>query len=972
MDDMKAPENVNEALRSADWTVRRTGVLALAQGELTLESRNELWTLVDRDSDADVRAAAITVLAKGKDDRIVPYLLKNIDNESAPIRLGVAIALWRTSELVPSDGLDAIWRVLVEEGKAPVQAALARAVLSLDSDAAMSRMDDLLNGYTIESIRAGAFLLLLNGWQEQLGTLSNALGKGAAKLGKAEDSFELDRQRFKLDPAASNLLNVYILDDTISDIRAASIGLWVFDEEGIDFETTDDKANFGSRLAGGLRQWAKTIDTAAASWWDFNSLHYEQELVAEAMAGLPWVLSDAPAWPDRALGWFKEHREVLENHETRSRIVGALWSILRMFPQAVETLMDLVGVDEFFKKIGDHPEDLTAGDIGRAILFAEDGPHLEAMHGHAADSTPFVAAVLRDQSRDLRARAAEWIAKRASHIDARSVGRLIDVLTAMKDTDDDPEIQNKARAALIELTAQRRKLSILPLIELLRAHDEEKAHEALEQLDELSTSEASRSIVNEWVSWLALGRKGPLIESAADKLRQKPDSVLPLLNHLMLSMTLTEELKAVLLGELVPDEVLQLISQLRKDSGSLSDASRQRLSRWLRSTNAGIGQSEALLRADELESDLIEGIIQQGLEVKRANREQEVRRRISQHLLEMSEERFFGKDTEAYERVNRQLELHAVPTLSTRLSSEEGVEVRENIARILGNLGGKTAVDALARAVSGEERTRNARQQLLSTYYLEPSKEQSSEAARLLTTAVADARGTLRVLQILNFVFAAIGLGVLAIGLYLLLFTTTPELQLAGGAISVLAFFGLVLQIIREPLDRIQNAMNRLVQLETAFTSFIWELNLNSTFIQSQYVANGILSTSEVGDTVDRIEGAMRLSMDLVASYADEKPGSRITPSISSISPAVVKNGDRVRVRGMWLSGGRSSRGQHGVSVLIDHRPIRANVLSVSDYDVQFRSSFESAPVAADASQVHWLSLSIGGQETNALSLQIR
>jgi hypothetical protein len=64
--------------------------------------------------------------------------------------------------------------------------------------------------------------------------------------------------------------------------------------------------------------------------------------------------------------------------------------------------------------------------------------------------------------------------------------------------------------------------------------------------------------------------------------------------------------------------------------------------------------------------------------------------------------------------------------------------------------------------------------------------------------------------------------------------------------------------------------MANLVQVETAFTSFIWELNLNGTYIQSKYVAKGESHDEDIKQTVDRIEGAMNLAMILVAVYTEE------------------------------------------------------------------------------------------------------
>jgi hypothetical protein len=81
------------------------------------------------------------------------------------------------------------------------------------------------------------------------------------------------------------------------------------------------------------------------------------------------------------------------------------------------------------------------------------------------------------------------------------------------------------------------------------------------------------------------------------------------------------------------------------------------------------------------------------------------------------------------------------------------------------------------------------------------------------------------------------------------------------------AFGGLIVQLIHDPLERIQRSIANLVQIETAFTSFIWELNLNNTYIQSQYVANGKLSDESIESTIRRIDDSLNLTMNLVSIF---------------------------------------------------------------------------------------------------------
>lgn len=241
-------------------------------------------------------------------------------------------------------------------------------------------------------------------------------------------------------------------------------------------------------------------------------------------------------------------------------------------------------------------------------------------------------------------------------------------------------------------------------------------------------------------------------------------------------------------------------------------------------------------------------------------------RRIARQLADMSDPRFFGGDGR-HVRIQDELRKHAIPALARRLRDETDLEARESLARALANLGGREAVDAVVRAVVDEEKKRTARQELLAEYYLQPSRKQSDEAAKILSRAVEDARNTLRLLKTLNTVFFGVGVTVLLVGIFTSLFNAESGARLTGALTGLGGLAGVLAQLIFNPLDRIQKAMTDLVQLETAFMSFIWELNLNGTYIQSQYVAEGILTEEEIAKTIARIEGAMNLTMSLVSTH---------------------------------------------------------------------------------------------------------
>lgn len=960
-------------LASSDWSERKASVLELGQSasELDANAINKLWELVRNDSDYDVRAAAITVLAASKDASVADYLFENVAIDVHALRTGVAAGLAANPELITPPKVEVVLRALAQEPDRSIQIALARAIYgATDADRVAARAQELLKGTYLSSVRAGAFLSLLISGGTASDELASAIDEACARMGGAYEALELDSQLLRWAPSFWDLLNEYLLGDRVSDLRASVVGMWQDSRSGLNFDDPAGWAKFAMKLAGGLRESRPEDGYAPPDIWGAT---YSQDLVARFAADIDWEAPADPRWPNSAGAWLERNVDQFRAIPDLDGLVVALWEVLPRHSNLMVVLLELAGVKRVMDLAAGSLDALSTEErigVGQALLLAESGRFLEELRDNTDTTVPFVVAMLKSHEWNARMDAAKWITLRASRLPGEVVTSLIETLTTLRDEDQDADVQLHAREALVELAGRRRKLNIQPLVDRLQGDDEETAHQALEQLDDQGTPEAARGIVDAWIAWLARGRQGTLVDTTADLLRRNPHCVLPLLNHLSARLDLTPELEFSIREELIPSDIRAILERNR-ESRQVDDESRFRLNRWLRSTRAGVAKSDAVSRAENVDIDELDSLVAEEVEERRAQREGAVHRRLSMLMVEMSEDRFFDEDPEVYQRVAKQLKMHAVPTLSHLLSTEGNVEVRENVARVLGNIGGRSAVDALARAVSGEERTRGRRQELLSTYYLEPSKKQGDQASRILTTAVADARRTLRVLQLLNFVFAAIGLGFLVTGLYLILFTSDQTLQFAGGVISVSAFFALLLQVIREPLDRIQDSMNRLVQVETAFTSFIWELNLNSTFIQSQYVANGVLSTAEIGDTIDRIEGAMRLSMDLVSSYADQYAETRIAPSLLSVSPGLLKPGERIRLRGSWLGGARSVKGSQGVSVLIDHQVVKSHVLSASDSTVEFRLPEGDVLFAAGSTGTHWLSLDVGGKETNALPVHV-
>jgi hypothetical protein len=252
-------------------------------------------------------------------------------------------------------------------------------------------------------------------------------------------------------------------------------------------------------------------------------------------------------------------------------------------------------------------------------------------------------------------------------------------------------------------------------------------------------------------------------------------------------------------------------------------------------------------------------------------------------------------------------------------------------------------------------------------YYLEPSKARSEEAANILKEAADEAKRTLRLQHRLNVAIFAGGLVLLVSGLLTSMFVPDTTSRIIGAVAGMGGLTGLLTQMIKAPIDRVQYAMANLVQIETAFTSFIWELNLNGTYIQSQYVAEGVLTDNEIEQTVGRIEDAMNLAMNLVAVYTQDR-GQRIVTRINGLAPAAGRVGSVVTIAGQQLYGDTGGKnGQRGI-IAVDHKPINSDDVAWNDREVKFKLSENSV---ANHDSTIWISLFVDGMETNALPFHL-
>jgi hypothetical protein len=359
-----------------------------------------------------------------------------------------------------------------------------------------------------------------------------------------------------------------------------------------------------------------------------------------------------------------------------------------------------------------------------------------------------------------------------------------------------------------------------------------------------------------------------------------------------------------------------------------------------------------------------------------------VRRRVARLLAEMSEGRSFtdagnkaSAQAENRQKIKTQLINHAVPLIVARLPTESDLAIRRDLATVLGKLGqddsigGFETVNALVRAVVSDEKARVSRQEMLSKYYLEPSWEQSRQAANILEGAVKESKRTLVLLQTLNVIIFLAGMAILVGGLYISV--SEPSVRVEGALVGLGGLAGVITLLVNDPLNRIQNSLSNLVQLESAFTSFIWELTLNSTYIQSQYVAAGRLEEKDIAKTLDHIEGAMDFTLSQVAAYTEEGR-EVIVPHLTQLSPVVGQAGETITIYGSHLHlTGRAKEKHNQIVVAINHVPCLKVPEKLDPVKFNFPAGEDCPESLSTGDETAWISLIIDNVETNALPLHV-
>jgi hypothetical protein len=483
----------------------------------------------------------------------------------------------------------------------------------------------------------------------------------------------------------------------------------------------------------------------------------------------------------------------------------------------------------------------------------------------------------------------------------------------------------------------------------------------------LGSRDGLRILVENWVSWIPRGEEPRLVEYIAERIRYNRFAVLALIEHFGKPGQLEKEAETTPPpAKTYKQHVIDRVLENQEDESLLDEQVLEQVEAFLASPAAtGV----------EIDRKLYERVDASRLAIEK----QKVllaNRRIARQLADMSDPAFFeeGGRKKSAERVQilAALKKHAVPVLMPRLSAEgEDPEIRQHIVRLLGYTSGREAVNAIARQLVSGEKRRKARQDLLDVYYLEPSQRRSEEAAEILDQTIKISKRTLRIQHYLNIAVFWLGLFIVALGLWISInnaLRANSTGAASGAAGLVIAFGGfaaMLTRLIRDPLDRIQNAMANLVHVETAFTSFIWKLHLNGTYIQSVYVRHGKLEDAEIGETAQRIENAMGTTMYQVSMYT-EKSEPRLLTRLNRIEPAAGEPDGMVTVHGQYLLGADSQKKNLQGMVMIDHRPVKLEKLDWKENTVRFM-----LPGSQNGQDQVMVSLFVDGMETNALPYHV-
>ena len=890
-----------------------THALAPLQRRLTLEDLSE------------VKSAIFGGLAAVQDDKaaFVPNLITLLENDDWEIRQASARALMDYGPLA-KDALSSLWQHASTDSDIDVATAAIDAIRAIDSDK-QQLIATCLDALTSETQRVTAATRLLRSLKlsdEERQKVSDALREYCRNSSQRQLVPEAFFSLFEIATDKREVADQLLADDDIDqDVKGACL-FPLFDQ-------LDPRVH------------SKPLATLAA-----------------------WTLEESDDKDSRLVAIEFLSRDDLEiADDLHERLAGALMSALDRDGTGFYALSRVSddALNVMLSNVNGWPQQ----KVGQILLGDAAAVLINAQQDQRAAAVPFVLSAVQAEPR-WSPNTVDILMQTADLFNEQQRDQVLKAIDVAR------PYSSRVRGGLEQLSARlkevKRTTQVGELMKTINEGDEETKIEMIQQLVGMDSITALRAVVSVWTKWIAHGEQDTLVQTTAVLLRYKAVAVSPLVDYLSQRLPPDAQTK-----RLIVDSVLPRLQQDPTDKVAPPDRAmleQQIDTKW---RTAAFGDSRLSLPVFDgthggTNGSGLKVIANEMMKQEIGMRELSVHQRIARQLAEMSDPRFFGERSTEHKKILGELTVHAVPAIGKRLATEEDSEIRENLARTLANVGGQASVDALAQAVAGEERKRASRQKLLADYYLEPSKKRSEEAASILSGAVDEAKKTLKILRQLNVSVFALGVAILIVGITVALLGTNLATRVTGALAGLGGLVGVLVQLIRDPLDRIQNAMGNLVQIETAFTSFIWELNLNGTYIQSQYVAEGVLTDDEIGRTVNRIEDALASTMNMVATYTKEG-GQRIVSRITSLSPAAGPRNTRVRVKGQHLFGD-GTQGKHSAGLIaLNHQPVEPGDVSWNQHEVTFRLPADGE--GAKANGTIWISLMVDGMETNALPFNI-
>jgi HEAT repeat protein len=670
-------------LSSASWNERETAAATLALlGETAKDALPQLRNQLIEDDDSDVRAAIVRAIAKIEQDKgvVVKEMLGSLGHGDWEVR-GAAAEVLGSLGTVAKDALASLWTRLFTEDDDDVAENVARAIASIDEDKSglVSKCIQFLQeGGSKKPQAAARVLAYMTPASSEKGKAADAL-LAAIKNSDDENFVQIGlKSLIKFVPSTVDLINNLLDDPKIDAAKKSNLILTPELAESLDQVWHTKSSVIVPLLVSQLGPEDLGNREGAIEWLTNKSEDLPTQFIDPIVTGL------SQSFKKQGLGF----------------------SLLQKLggPAISEQLLN--------------DKQISPEIVGQTLLTEAQEVLTRKWNEDKPSVLPVILATLTSRNWPVMTAALTWLKDRAGEIPHGAHDNVVEALTRLQNPRIHPEVRNIAEAALIQLRQQERDIKTTPFIDVIRGSGKEDAKiEAIARLVEMGTRDALRALVNEWVQWIVRGEKA-LVEVTADVMRATPIAVQPLVDQLLHGWQPDTEFKSEIRAQLMPIEIRDVLQRVYDGSRFESIAEKELVNEWLLTIESSSEKIIDLKKAASLNKWPAERLTKEVIDILVAkeiqSRGQKVQFRITKQLADMSDPKFFEEDaTSNHKRIRDELKRHAVPVLGRRLPKEENVEIRESMAQALGYIGGRESIDALSRAVAGEERLRTSRQELL-------------------------------------------------------------------------------------------------------------------------------------------------------------------------------------------------------------------------------------------------------------------